>query len=324
MNKNIVLGIDQGFSSIKVSSPAGEFKFANTVREVEHSGNLFSLGASNIITYEYDGKKYIVGDETSVKTDYYRDVKYLINYAPLMVAAVLNKLKTHGITKKDIAALSIGLPLENVGFMKEYKDKLRSFEVNGEKYNFDIIFGYAQGVGVYADYVYNWGKNIISPSEKGFIWDIGENTMILISYEGYTVKKDGSRQFDKQGISAIYDIIREPIRKLIEREPSITDLRSALSNKKIKSFGQELECQDIVIPAIKKYLETTYMSIMDKYKEQFSGCDKVILAGGGSYILSMYIEQVFNKHDFFITTPNAEYSNARGYRAIGIAKLNKK
>ena len=154
--------------------------------------------------------------------------------------------------------------------------------------------------------------------------NIGENTMILISYEGYAVKKDGSRQFDKQGISAIYDIIREPIRKLIEREPSITDLRSALSNKKIKSFGQELDCQDIVIPAIKKYLETTYMSIMDKYKEQFSGCDKVILAGGGSYILSMYIEQVFNKHEFFITTPNAEYSNARGYRAIGTAKLNKK
>lgn len=324
MDKNIILGIDQGFSSIKVSSPAGEFKFANTVREVEQSGNLFSLGTSNSITYEYNGKKYIVGDEASGKSDYYRDVKYLINYAPLMVAAVLNKLKTHGITKKYIAALSIGLPLENIGFMKDYKDKLRSFEVNGEKYNFDTIFGYAQGVGVYADYVYNWGKNIISPSEKGFIWDIGENTMILVSYEGYAVKKDGSRQFDKQGISAIYDIIREPVRKLIEREPSITDLRSALANKKIKSFGQELDCQDIVIPAIKKYLETTYMSIMDKYKEQFSGCDKVILAGGGSYILSMYIEQVFNKHEFFITTPNAEYSNARGYRAIGTAKLNKK
>ena len=60
MTENIVLGIDQGFSSIKVSSPAGEFKFANTVREVERSGNLFSLGASNVMTYEYNGKKYIV------------------------------------------------------------------------------------------------------------------------------------------------------------------------------------------------------------------------------------------------------------------------
>ena len=34
----MVLGFDQGFSSVKVSSSYGEFKFANAIQEVNHAG----------------------------------------------------------------------------------------------------------------------------------------------------------------------------------------------------------------------------------------------------------------------------------------------
>lgn len=322
----IIIGMDQGFSSIKVSSEYGDFKFANTVQEVSQTGNLFTAGNVNSQqSYEFEGKKYIVGDTAgkSGKAIHYRDVKYLLNYAPLMLAHVIDNLKQYGVKKEDIYGIGIGLPLEDISFMQEYKDKLRSFTVNNETYNIPKILCYAQGVGAYADYVYNWGKSQISSDEKGFVWDIGENTMILVSYEGYSVKKEGSRQFNKRGISAIYDMIREIVRKRIQREPDITDLRAVLSGKEIKSFGQLINFDDIIGPSVKKYLEDTYTSIMDKYGEEFSKCDKIILAGGGSIILSKYIEQVFNSNkDFFISAPHAEYSNARGYRHIIMKKLN--
>lgn len=324
MTQNIILGFDQGFSAVKVSSAYGEFKFANAVQEVNQSGNLFTAGISSVNNiYEYNNKKYIVGDKAGAgsKVDYYRDIKYLMNYAPVMLAAAIDKLKEHNIMNNNIDALSVGLPLENINYMNEYKERLRSFVVNGVVYNFNKIFVYAQGVGAYADYIYNWGKGNITHDEKGFVWDIGENTMILVAYEGYSVKKDGSRQFDKQGISAIYDLIREKVRQRIEREPSITDLRNILSGKTIKSFGDNIDCQDIVVPAVKQYLETTYMSILDKYKEQFSRCDKVILAGGGSRILAPYINNVFKKGNFYITAPEPEFSNVRGYRYIVMSKI---
>ncbi len=320
-----IIGIDQGFSSVKVSTRYGEFKFSNSVQEVGQSGALFFASDSNPSTksFLYKNKNYIVGDDATGKTDYYRDVQYLLNYAPLMLVNTLYQLKDKAITKHNIAALGIGLPLENVSSATVYRNVLREFEVNNEKYVFPKINCYAQGVGAYADYVYNWGQKDISSKEQGFVWDIGENTMILVSYDGFTVKKDGSRQYDKQGISAIYDIIRESVRQRIEREPTITDLRTILSTHKIKSFGEEIDCKDLVIPAIKKYLDITYNTIMDNYKEKFSRCDKVILAGGGSRILSAYIEQIFNKNKFFIMAPEPEYSNARGYRYILLKKIRK-
>lgn len=324
MTQNIILGFDQGFSAVKVSTAYGEFKFANAVQEVTNAGTLFNAGSkSTAAVYEYNGKKYIIGDKagTGSKVDYYRDIKYLMNYAPVMLAAAIDKLKEHNITNNNVDALSVGLPLENINYMNEYKEKLRSFVVNGVVYNFNKIFVYAQGVGAYADYIYNWGKDNIDNDEKGFVWDIGENTMILVAYDGYAVKKDGSRQFDKQGISAIYDLIREPVRNKIEREPSIIDLRNILAGNSIKSFGEHINCQDIVGPAVKQYLETTYMSILDKYKEQFSRCDKVILAGGGSRILAPYIDEVFKKSKFYITAPEPEFSNVRGYRHIVMSKI---
>ncbi len=323
MIQNMVLGFDQGFSAVKVSSAYGEFKFANAVQEVTQSGNLFTAGSSSAnIIYEYEGKKYIVGDKAGAgsKIDYYRDIKYLMNYAPVMLAAAIDRLKEHGITKDNITELSVGLPLENVSYMNEYRHILRSFMVNNTHYEFKKIFGYAQGVGAYADYIYNWGKDSIAHDEKGFVWDIGENTMILVAYDGCSVKKDGSRQFDKQGISAVYDLVREKVRQRIEREPSITDLRNILSGQPIKSFGDKIDCQDIVVPALKQYIETTYMSVLDKYREQFSRCDKVILAGGGGRILAPYIGKVFNKNNFYITAPEPEYSNVRGYRHIVMSK----
>ena len=118
-----------------------------------------------------------------------------------------------------------------------------------------------------------------------------------------------------------WNLIREKIRQRIEREPSITDLRNILSGKTIKSFGDNIDCQDIIVPAVKQYLETTYMSILDKYKEQFSKCDKVILAGGGSRILAPYINNVFKKSNFYITAPEPEFSNVRGYRYIVMSKI---
>ena len=47
MTQNIILGFDQGFSAVKVSSAYGEFKFANAVQEVNQSGNLFTAGISS-------------------------------------------------------------------------------------------------------------------------------------------------------------------------------------------------------------------------------------------------------------------------------------
>ncbi len=125
----MVLGFDQGFSSVKVSSAYGEFKFANAIQEVNHAGNLFYAGSSSAsTTYEYNEKQYVVGDKAGVssKINYYRDVKYLMDYAPVMLAAAIYRLKEQGITKDNITDLSVGLPLENVSYMNEYRDILQN------------------------------------------------------------------------------------------------------------------------------------------------------------------------------------------------------
>ena len=318
----VIVGFDQGFSSVKVYSDYGKFKIPNVVQEIQDSGVLLSLNNNaSHKTYYYDNKLYLVGAAAKKNTVHFRSIEYLIKYAPLFLAVVFDELYRLGMPKSAKIIIAAGLPLEDVNYVKQYKMALENCVVNGIKYPVSQVILRSQGVAAFADYYYGWGRKDIQPGEEGFIWDIGENTMILIRYEDGQVLKDGSKQFNKAGISAIYDLLREPVRQRIDREPSIVELRNILSGKLINVFGQGISCSDLVKQSIANYLDKTYKEIMDKYSADFSRCHKVILVGGGSILLSKYISQTFRREGFFQVAPEPEYANVRGYREIYLAKM---
>ena len=299
------LGLDIGYSQTKIGTPDKLYKLPTAISYAIDSG--INYGEDEV--YEFEGKKYRVGDvaidEAFTTTNY----KFLHKYAPLILFHVLNKLDLvgpQGLTQQ--IDLRTGLALTDWSHKDEFIQRISNFEVNGIKIQISNITVIPQGAGVYYDYLATKMNGQV-PSPASVI-DIGYNTINFLYFEDNLPIKNKCKAMPGHGVVSII----RPFTNWLETKYSMKfteqeAIKILLRNKFIFN-GEEQEDVTKMINELKmNFVDKLFNSILVSEKKLLGTSEKVILAGGGAYFLKDV--QFPSNVDFVIE--NYELSNVRGY-----------
>ncbi|WP_243374661.1 ParM/StbA family protein [Geotalea sp. SG265] len=309
--KNIV-AIDTGFSFTKVytrdeNGAEQTFSFPSIIQAPGVSAAGLDTPTS---AYFYHNAYYTVGKNDRTKTNLLeRDIDSLIKFAPLLVAHALKQVTV----EPDV--LVVGLPFH---YFNRYKDQLRaniaSFWLNGENHQYPNVVLQGQALGALADHFAT-----VNPAadESGYILDVGFNTILALRYEHRQAQGEGSTPHDRKGVSVLVADICTAIQARFGVEINEHDGINVLLTKKLK-LGKEHDVSDIISSSVNKYLASTVKTFRDKHRDYLTFCQRIVLVGGGAYVLKNNMPKEFA--DILHIPDNPEFSNARGYWKMEAAR----
>ena len=304
------IAIDIGYGHTKVKCANKEFKFPTAVSLVKTQ-----MVSNQNEFYLFEGKKYLVGEDALRNAVITRDYSFIYKYAPIIILEALNRCE---ISPKDDIQIMTGLSLYDLEKTPEFepdkfttrrdefKSRISSFVVNDEKYEFNIKL-YAQGQGSWNYFCKNNGY-----LDSGYevLIDIGYRTNDIIIFKDGKPEKSESNADDK-GINVINVELKQVLNKKYDITLTEQEVNEILKTKKISIYGAEKDLSNIIEEIVDGYIEVLIGSLKAEYGSILKSSKRVIISGGGAYILHEYKDQfpknvVFEKKDF-------EYSNVRGY-----------
>jgi len=298
------IAIDIGYSQTKITAPDGKlFKFPTAISFAIDSG--INYGEDEI--YEFEGKKYRVGEIASEESFTTTEYKFLNKFAPLVIFHVLNKLKLIDKAQKEVIQLRTGLALTDWAKKDEFIERIKNININGITIKTEPIL-IPQGAGVYYDYVVSKCNNQ-APSSASII-DIGYNTINFLVFQNGAPVKSQCKAFPGHGVVSII----RPLTNWLEAKYSTkfpeTQVNKFLMDEKFIYYGENQEDAIKMIKQLKlNFVEKLFNSILVSEKKILGMSEKVIISGGGTYMLE---NVAFPKNVDFTEKPY-EFSNVRGY-----------
>ncbi len=296
------ISIDIGYSSTKVEYNGKISKFPTAVSFYSDVGTAY--GNNDI--YAFEGQTYYVGsqavsEEAFVTTDY----KFLNKFAPVIIYHILGKFD-HLPQDRPII-LNTGLAVVDWGHKDEFIERISTFEVNGQKVSIQVKL-IPQGAGVAADWVTNVNNN--EYPEKLHILDIGYNTINSLHFTNGRPDKSKIKTYPGHGVSSIV----KPFTSFMENTYGINfseqETLSVFTKGTFKYNGEEQPSVVEKIEELKsKFVTKLFQSVLVNDKKIMAMSDKVLIAGGGAYLLQ---GTAFPPNVEFVTEPY-EFSNVRGY-----------
>lgn len=318
------LAIDIGFSSVKIVGANGIMTKFPTAVAVYNKPQV-ELGVEKKKPSLYNGKYYLIGDDAMGEPDvkYSLEIDFLIEYAPLFISKAIEKVESIGYGMVD--EISLGLPIEYFRkYMMPLWDKVKDFIVNGRHYMFysDIITDkigpkvlsiHPQGGGILVDYILKNNINTAAAKDKGFILDIGFNTVIVVAFdEGYTGVSNNSKQYSKLGVSRVINDLEQKIARDYGIDDSTKiETTQILTNKAVKNYGKTHDLTDYINDIMSNYMESIILRIQADYETKLRQADKLIIAGGGAYHIKNSLPVKYKDLIYIMDMP--EFSNARGF-----------
>jgi len=299
------LGLDIGYSQTKIGTPDKLYKLPTAISYAIDSG--INYGEDEV--YEFEGKKYRVGDvaidEAFTTTNY----KFLHKYAPLILFHVLNKLglvNEQGLTQQ--IDLRTGLALTDWSHKEEFTQRLSNFTVNGINIKINNITIIPQGAGVYYDYIHTkTGGNIPSPVS---VIDIGYNTINFLYFEDNLPIKSKCKAMPEHGVvSIIRPFVNWLEAKYSTKFTEQEAIKILLRNKFIFNGEEQPEVTKMINELKANFVDKLFNSILVSEKKLLGMSEKVVIAGGGTYFLK---DVKFPPNVDFVLDPY-ELSNVRGY-----------
>lgn len=298
---NEIIGIDIGYSSTKVSFRDRNVKFPTAICFATDVGTKF--GEDNV--YEFEGESYYVGkeavsEESFTTTDY----KFLSKFAPLITYHVLKKFDEHHMDRP--IELRTGLSITDWEHKKEFANRLRTIEVNGDKITTDPKL-VPQGAGVITDWVVNNNKG--EYPDRISVIDIGHNTINVLSYvNGKPVRRD-INGYPGHGVTSIL----KPFTAYLENTYSINFSEQEAIQIFIKGYlnynGElQTDVSTKILELKKQFVSKLFNSVLINAKKTMAISNVVLLAGGGSILLQ---DIEFPKN--VILTKDPVFSNVRGF-----------
>ena len=293
-----LLACDIGFGSCKVVHAKGVFKFPSAIAFKKSSQeDLF-----NEDIYHYDGIDYLVGDHAVCDALTTRDYSFLEKYAPLLLykAIVNTKLKI-----KNEIHLTTGLSLLNWNKKEQFASKIVDFIVNKSHICNIQVNIIPQGKGIYLDMVES------RPDLKEqllLVVDIGYNTLDVIPFDNNKVLSQEAWA-TSQGISLIVDEVRKSVDKSYGMTINETRANNIMQKKCISIDGEVCDLSIMINSEKFKYKEIVLNELCTRNSDLFKSCDKIIIAGGGAYLLD---DLDFGSNILFADKPY-EFSNVNGY-----------
>jgi hypothetical protein len=305
-----VISIDIGYGHTKVVTEVDnkvlEVKFPTAISFYTDNGITYG---DNVV-YEFEGEKYIVGThaegtETFSTTDY----NIIHKFAPLIIYHILSKFEK---AKQEMPVqVKTGLALVDWDKRDEFKERLKEFTVNEETIKTEPTIA-PQGIGAYNVYKFN---NPDTVNENITILDIGFNTINLINVDNNKPRPDRSKSYPGHGVSSII----KPFVSLLENKFKFSfseqEAVGIMLKEKFTFNGEEREdIKDYIKAEKRKFIQKLFNSVLVNDKKVLGMSDKVIIVGGGTYMLEnvklpkncIFLKKNENEKAY-------EYANARGY-----------
>jgi len=312
-----MIGLDIGFGDVKVAYlDKGEvktFKFSNAVRQKRSGGGAMEPGASE---YEFNGKQLLITDQPHVDNMSTTSIEYLMKYSPLLAYRALKGPEMKGVVLKD-NKISVGLPIGY--YTKSYRqqliDSLSRVIVNKDVLDLSVSV-LPQAVGIQYDFQLDAkGGDVKGTEINAVILDIGYNTVDVVIMERGQSVGDESDMLPGFGITmAVQNLQKELKMRFPGFVTSDQVCKEALLSRALRWQGDTLDLSVTIDEIMENYIERLMYEIQGKWDKYIVGCDKLILAGGGSYYLSANANLMPEGFRKVLHVPeNPEFANARGY-----------
>jgi plasmid segregation protein ParM len=304
------ISIDIGYGFTKVKTAEKEFKFPTAVE-------IAKTQMVETPTLSFEGKKFYVGEDATRNPLLTRDYEFLYKYSPVLVVEALRLAGIKETKDSEKITIKTGLSLydlekaavfdtQSANRREEFHKRLSTFYVNDKAYAFNVKL-FAQGQGVWQDYCEENGV-----VEKGYdvVVDIGYRTNDIIVFKDGKASRAESSADDK-GVNQITTELQTILNKRYDVNFSEIEIADILKNKTITISGVEKDLANLVSEVVEGYIESFFNLLKAKYGNILKIAKRVIISGGGAYIIHEY-SQILPKNVVFSSEP-FEFANVRGY-----------
>jgi plasmid segregation protein ParM len=273
------LVIDVGYSSTKVKYEGKLYKFPSAVAFAVDLG--IDYGDEDVVKYK--GETYYIGEaaiglESFTTTDF----GFKQQFDPLIVYHVLKKLNLVEEALNENIKLFLTLALADWKNKDNYLKIFESFIVDDIKLSFKDIMLLPQGAGAYMAYV----KKTNDHPDSAAIIDIGFNTINFLVYEKGQPKRAHSKGFSGHGISSILRPFATYLESTYNMPFSEAEALKIFTNGKFIFNGAEQAIVSEKIQELKaQFVKKLFSSVLTGEKKILATSEKVILTGGGCYLL---------------------------------------
>jgi len=296
------LAIDVGYSSTKVKYEGKLYKFPSAVAYAVDLG--IDYGEDDVVKYR--GETYYIGDaaiglESFTTTDFgFKRV-----FDPVIVYHVLKKLKLVDDALNNNIQLYLTLALADWKNKDEYLQIFENIEIDDIKLSFKGITLLPQGAGAYMQYVKKTGQH---PNSAAII-DIGFNTINFLVYENGQPKRAHSKGYSGHGVSSILRPFATYLESTYNMPFSEAEALKIFTQGHFIFNGQNQEQIAQKIQELKaQFVKKLFNSVLTGEKKILATSEKVILAGGGCYLL----EDIQFPPNVELTDKPYEFANIQG------------
>ncbi len=318
------VGIDIANSTLKVYSTKGILKYKNTIKELNENGVTHSFKKKYEI-FEYNGKKYEVGNNTETGSGARTKNRYKSDYFKLECIFALSKI----VDKNDDITLVTGVPSNDANdkdIISEIKNNLtgkytiyvrnNEDEIITKNINIVSVEVISQPIGTLIDVIYDDNFNIKRPKlleKQCLIVDIGWGTTDLAVLDKTSVRS--TYGFEIGTSDFVLDVQEEinnlyPKLKIFSLTPYELD-DYLTNNQTVETAFGEIDARDVVDKFKFIYTKKIYQRIMNLGLD-FSRFYNIILCGGGAILLKDKLIEIFDDNRV-VVNDNAQLSNAKGF-----------
>ncbi|UXC30510.1 ParM/StbA family protein [Aliarcobacter butzleri] len=302
------IAIDIGYGHTKIKTKDSELKFPTAIELVKTQW-------IETDCYSFEGKKFNVGNDATRNALPTRDYEFLYKYSPLLIVEALKSLGIDEI--KDEITIKTGLSLYDISkpavFEKKYAsrgeefiNRISKFYINDKEFNFKIKL-FAQGQGVWQDYCL---ENGVITDGYDVVVDIGYRTNDIVVFKDGKADKAVSSA-DNKGINQITTDLQVYLNKTYDVNFTEQEVGRILKDKYIDISGARKDLEIVITNIVSSYIEILFDSLKANYGEILKIAKRVIVSGGGAYIIQEYAD-VLPGNIVFSSNP-MEYANVRGY-----------
>ncbi len=273
------LAIDLGYGHVKIKYENKFYKFPTSVAYAVDTGIAYGDGD----TVSYKGEHYYVGDSAIVmETFNTTDLNFKMQFDPLIIYHVLKKLDLIEDAQNGNIDLFLTLSLTDWKHKDEYLEAVSNFEVDDLKFQFKDIVLIPQGAGAYMTFMSDKSEH---PGSV-IVIDVGYNTINYMLYENGNPQKAHSKGFAGHGVSSIIKAFSTYLESQFSMPFSDSESQKIFLNGKFIFSGVDRPDVAQKITELKsQFVKRLFNSILTSEKKLLATSEKVILAGGGCYLL---------------------------------------
>jgi len=167
---------------------------------------------------------------------------------------------------------------------------------------------FAQGQGAWFEFCKEFGF-----IENGIdvIVDIGYRTNDIIIFDSKIPLKNISGADDK-GVNVIVNDLKTYLSKKYDTAFTQQEVVEILKEKEISIYGKSQDLTIIIDNIVSDFINSLIASLKANYGSYLKKAQRVIIAGGGAYILSDY-KNKFPPNVVFSKNKDYEFLNVKGY-----------